>query len=185
MKYLDRHNLERLHLALQRRSTNESTLLRILAMTGMRTKELLTIRNTAIFDRGIMVTATKGSYDTVKELTPDLVAALRAMFAKFGDAELWQCLRPFSFEGLRKRLELELKHVAKVSIGINVNPHMLRHSVAMLCLDMTRGNVMAAKAILGHKSIQSTMRYLEHYNGQEAARDLFEVMASFGKVKVG
>jgi integrase/recombinase XerD len=48
--------------------------------------------------------------------------------------------------------------------GINakrVSPHTLRHSYALRCL-RHGGNVVAVSKLLGHRSISTTQRYVDH-----------------------
>jgi integrase/recombinase XerD len=58
------------------------------------------------------------------------------------------------------RLVTELAHTAGIEAK-RVTPHSLRHSYAIRCL-RNNGNVVAVSKLLGHSSIATTQRYVDH-----------------------
>jgi site-specific recombinase XerD len=64
---------------------------------------------------------------------------------------------PFSVSGLQKLIE-RAGNAAK--IGFKVHPHMLRHSTGFVLANKGT-DTRTLQAYLGHRSIQSTVRYTE------------------------
>lgn len=65
----------------------------------------------------------------------------------------------------------DLKQIAKAKLGLHLTSHMLRHSFATTLYDQHQ-NILLVGSLLGHKSTQTTERYL--HVSQEQSRKAIE-----------
>ena len=78
-----------------------------------------------------------------------------AAFEAFGKMELFG--KPFSSASLRQRL-----HLACQKPGVPaIHPHVVRHTFASWLVNESGVSLKTAQRMLGHRSIQHTVRYTE------------------------
>ncbi len=65
-----------------------------------------------------------------------------------------------------RSVERVIRQAAQAAFGLNVTPHMLRHTFATRVL--AKSNMRIVQELLGHASITTTQRYC-HPNGQQLA----------------
>jgi len=112
----------------------------------------------------------KGRKDRVVPLRPGVATALFAQRA--GDrGPLFVTNR----DGLRLRrraVEEEVRRlVLKAGIGRRITPHSLRHTFAIRAF-RHGGEVLAISKLLGHSSMATTLRYLDHLHLPDLAQSL-------------
>jgi integrase len=139
----------------------DSTMLRIAFRHGLRVSELSDLQWTQVeFETATLhVRRAKGGVTTTHPLMGDELRALRALKREAKSPFVFVSERgaPFTtagFASLVERAGIEAK------IGFKVHPHMLRHACGFVLAN--RGtDTRTLQAYLGHRSIQSTVRYAE------------------------
>jgi integrase/recombinase XerD len=135
-----------------------ATLLQILKETGARIGEIAKTKWTNIDTerKTIYITAEKGSNNRILPITNKLIAMLNAL-PKIND-KVFQpnkhSLR-VTFEGLRNRTATKLNNPRLKQIHF----HTFRHWKATMEYHKTK-DIIHVKTMLGHKSIESTMTYI-------------------------
>jgi integrase len=173
-----------------------SLLFAVLAVTGMRCDELAKITWSDLDKQSgaVAIRGSKRSFDRQLHLPTWLVDALLNHSACSGLADnnimellssnfshittprqshnAKQCLRDH-WRAIRSRL------------GCKTMPlHSLRHAVAMRMLEKT-DNIRRVAAVLGHKNINNTIKYLDYVNSLEASKDLLGIFADNQEFKKG
>jgi integrase len=133
----------------------------LLAYTGMRAGELMALVETDVRLTGdescVIVRTSKGGKPRRVPLNTDAVEAFRTLRA----LNAWG---PFSVSSLRKSL-----HAACGRLELPpIHPHVLRHSFASWLVNEGGVSLKTAKAILGHRNVQTTVRYVR--DDEAAAR---------------
>lgn len=64
-------------------------------------------------------------------------------------------------------------------LGFTVNPHSFRHVAAMLYLSMNKGDYASVQLILGHKKLDTTLKYYVDLKAEEAFRDLDALLEAY------
>ena len=101
----------------------------------------------------------KGGTATTHPLLGDEIRTLRALkrAAKSPFVFVSERGAPFTVSGLQKLVE---RAGIAAKLGFKVHPHMLRHATGFVLAN--RGtDTRTLQAYLGHRSIQSTVRYTE------------------------
>jgi len=156
-------------------AVRDRAMLELFYSSGLRLAELASLNISGGLDLAsgeVTVTGKRGKTRTV----PVGSKAAEALAAWIGQrTELAAVDEPALFVGRRgKRLtpraiELRLTHWAKQSgLGLNVHPHMLRHSFASHLLQSS-GDLRAVQEMLGHASIATTQIYT-HLDFQHLAK---------------
>lgn len=137
-------------------------------LTGLRRAEVLALRAGDLRDDGAgLVTyrvRTKGGYERHRELPPPALAAIRVALASRG--QTLEALAPdaalfaISSHGFYANLK---RYAAKAGLA-HVTPHVLRHSAAKLRRE-TGASIEDVGALLGHRSLHTTSRYLARLEG--------------------
>jgi integrase len=101
----------------------------------------------------------KGGTTTTHPLLGDELRALRALKRESKSPFIFVSERgaPFSVSGLQKLIE---RAGTAAKIGFKVHPHMLRHAAGFVLANKGT-DTRTLQAYLGHRSIQSTVRYTE------------------------
>jgi integrase/recombinase XerD len=121
----------------------------------------------------IRVRLSKGGHSRAVPVRAEIMTALQQLAAgRPGDAPLFVRRRGppgrLRIAGIRDQLA-ELGRAALIARP--VTPHMLRHSYATRCL-LHGGNLMAVSKMLGHQSLATTQRYVDHLE----LRDLLDAV---------
>ena len=139
----------------------DSTMLLIAFRHGLRVSELCDLQWTQVeFETATLyVRRAKGGLTTTHPLIGDELRALRALKREVKSPFVFVSERgaPFTtagFASLVERAGIEAK------IGFKVHPHMLRHTTGY-ALANKGTDTRTLQAYLGHRSIQSTVRYTE------------------------
>jgi len=139
-------------------------------LTGLRRTEVLGLRAgdlrhdhaSGIFTYRVRA---KGGYERHRELPAPALAAIRTALAGNGqrleeltpDAPLFAISSPGFYANLKR-------YAAKAGL-VNVTPHVLRHSAAKLRRE-TGASIEDVGALLGHRSLSTTSRYLARLEGE-------------------
>jgi type 1 fimbriae regulatory protein FimB/type 1 fimbriae regulatory protein FimE len=139
----------------------DSTMLLICFRHGLRAAELCDLQWTDVeFETGnIHIRRAKGGTAATHPLLGDEMRALRVLKREARSPFIFVSERgaPLTVAGLQKLVE-RAGHAA--GIGFKVHPHMLRHATGFVLAN--RGtDTRTLQAYLGHRSIQSTVRYTE------------------------
>lgn len=104
------------------------------------------------------------------------------------DLKTWSqgTLREFIFPGYsqssaRRSLTRKVSEVSHSFIGRHIHPHLFRHYYAMNALELLK-DIRSVQAVLGHKSINSTMHYLAK---ADCARDSLVICEKFTRARQG
>jgi site-specific recombinase XerD len=158
--------------------TRERALLGVLLGAGLRVAEAAALSISDIIedhdgDVSLFVVLGKGRKDRIVPIRPEVDALLRRYLVESG-RHLGDEGRLFlaSDRGAASRttvgvttrtlsrLVTELAETAGISAK-RVTPHSLRHTYAIRCL-RAGGNVVAVAKLLGHSTIATTQRYVDH-----------------------
>ena len=139
----------------------DSTMLLVCFRHGLRAGELCELQWTDVeFETGTLhIRRAKGGTATTHPLLGDEMRALRALKREAKALFIFVSERgaPFTVSGLQKLVE---RAGIAAKLGFKVHPHMLRHATGFVLAN--RGtDTRTLQAYLGHRSIQSTVRYTE------------------------
>jgi type 1 fimbriae regulatory protein FimB/type 1 fimbriae regulatory protein FimE len=139
----------------------DATMLLICFRHGLRASELCELQWSDIeFETGTLhIRRAKGGTATTHPLLGDEMRALRVLKRDAKSPFIFVSERgaPFTVAGLQKLVE-RAGNAAK--IGFKIHPHMLRHATGFVLAN--RGtDTRTLQAYLGHRSVQSTVRYTE------------------------
>ncbi len=138
-------------------------------LTGLRRTEVLALRAGDLSHdsaAGIVTyrVRAKGGYERHRELPPPALEAIRAAIASRGQSlealAREDLLFPISSHGFYTNLK---RYAEKAGLE-NVTPHVLRHSAAKLRRE-TGASIEDVGALLGHRSLHTTSRYLARLEG--------------------
>jgi integrase len=144
--------------------------------SGLRTGEVRRLRQSDLnLDaRSIRIEQSKGLKDRIVYLSGATLEALQTYLAVRGPANSDHVFlyrhRPLSVNYCGQRL-----HTYSGRCGLRVRPHQLRHSCATLLLN-AGAPVLTVQLLLGHKFIDTTLRYARLYDGT-VAHDYYRAMA--------
>ena len=162
-KHLTQREVEKLIAAAKnnRHGARDSCMLLICFRHALRASELCELQWTDVeFETATLhIRRAKGGTTTTHPLLGDELRALRALKREAKSAFIFVSERgaPFTVAGLQKLVE-RAGNVAK--IGFKVHPHMLRHAAGFVLANKGT-DTRTLQAYLGHRSIQSTVRYTE------------------------
>lgn len=180
MKYLKDFEYETLHAHLSASMSQRLTLLELLLNTGMRCEELLSVSLNSIDREGfVSVKGAKGSLDRKVPLDPEFCRKLRIVYASLGgNFPLMDAVSTTSNKLSRKRLLRKIWHETATACGIRLNVHGLRHTFAVRNLRHLSGAdaLLKLRLIMGHKSINSTVRYLDIIESERLAPGILAAM---------
>ena len=139
----------------------DSTMLLIAFRHGLRVSELCGLQWSDVeFESGTLhLRRAKGGATSTHPLLGDELRALRALKREAKSPFIFVSERgaPFSVAGLQKLIE---RAGIEARMPFKVHPHMLRHATGF-ALANKGTDTRTLQAYLGHRSIQSTVRYTE------------------------
>ena len=135
----------------------------IMVQTGLRTCEIRRLKWAAVdFEhRSLRIEQSKGQQDRVVFLSPTAIEALKGL-PRSAEFVFTRYYRRLSRRYCQSRLETLGKTCA-----VKATPHQLRHTAATLLLNSGM-SVWGVQAILGHKSVQTTLGYARTYDSTVA-----------------
>jgi len=137
--------------------------------SGLRAGEVRRLRlsDLDLAARRVRIEQSKGLRDRVVCLSAETVEALRTYLSVRGPAAtdhvFLHCHRPLSPTYFGRRLR-----TLGAGCGVRVTPHQLRASFATLLLN-AGASVLTVQALLGHKHVDTTLRYARVYDSTVAA----------------
>ena len=162
-EHLTKREVEKLIEATKsnRHSARDSTMILISFRHGLRASELCELQWTDVeFETAnLHIRRAKGGKTTTHPPLGDEVRALRVLKRQAKSAFVFVSERdaPFTVSGLQKLIE---RAGIAAQIPFKVHPHMLRHATGFVLAN--RGtDTRTLQAYLGHRCIQSTVRYTE------------------------
>lgn len=174
---VDDDNWVTLYHAVRARDTIAARVLEVQMVAGLRVGDVLRIERAAIADgltRHVLTFPQKGGRDRTYHLGDGpLREAFRRLFDRLarckGDARTVQDHLGTNYAAAYKRVQRELDRVARaIELPGRSNTHRLRRTVAVQALRTTR-DLHAVAQLLGHRSIQSTMRYVDEERPDDVA----------------
>lgn len=145
---------------------------------GLRISEILNLElhHLDFKSKTIFVERGKGDKSRAVPMTPRLVVELKRYVEKYrpkvGDSN-HVFLMPSGRVVLPNFVNEDLKKVAKEHLGLHLTSHMLRHSFATTVYELCK-DLLVAKELLGHESIETTERYL--HVSRKKSREILEKM---------
>ncbi|MFP3883629.1 MAG: tyrosine-type recombinase/integrase [Actinomycetota bacterium] len=160
-------------------SRHASALVWLMAGAGLRVQEACSARIEDLSD-DLLTVRVKGGHRQTRALSP---AVLDAVLAVVGDREEGPIV--VDPEGLSVGVRRAQRLIAELGVlaGISdhVHPHILRHTAATLALE-AGASVEDVSALLGHRSIETTLRYVRNRDviagTRDAAHRLGDVLSS-------
>ena len=158
----------------------ECALLTVALGSGLRLSELIHLDCTDLIDDAeggttIHVRHGKGAKDRLvpvrKEVRKAVEKYLEAADRRLGDPSplFWSEDRAIvareSWRLSTKTASAIIREAAdRANLRKRVSPHALRHTFAVNCYLYSNGDIVAVSKLLGHSSIKTTMRYVDHLN---------------------
>lgn len=170
--------------------TLESLLIAIGIETGARASELLTIatQDFNFADCSVFIVGLKGSLSGRYPLSIELARSINEFL---GTHLILNQNKPLStwdndhrISTRYRRLEREFRARVDVAIGIDgieYTLHSLRRRIGQLVYQANDRDIMAAKAILRHRSVTSTQHYLNHISLSDVTPQVAEFNKKFKK----
>jgi integrase len=168
-------------------------ILKVALATGLRVSELAALDVSDLTQMGgawwIAVRSGKGRKSRQVGLSPDDAAEVLAYIAATGRRFAATADRATPLWLSRRNGRLSSRHVrrlidsmadlaqarGKIAPGKQISPHALRHTLAIALLrgdpetGRRKASTMEVKAVLGHASLTTTQRYLEHLSREDLA----------------
>jgi type 1 fimbriae regulatory protein FimB/type 1 fimbriae regulatory protein FimE len=162
-EHLTEREVEKLIAAAKgnRHGARDSTMILIGFRHGLRASELCELQWADVEFEGatLHIRRAKGGAAGTHPLLGDELRALRVLKREAKSAFIFVSERgaPFTVAGLAKLIE---RAGNEAKIGFKVHPHMLRHAAGFVLANKGT-DTRTLQAYLGHRSIQSTVRYTE------------------------
>ncbi len=164
-KYLTKQEMRQLLSVIK--NHRDKIMILFLYNTGLRNSELihLEIKHLNFENNTVKVVQGKGGKDRIVNIVDeDLILALKAYIGnrKKGTLFLSNWGKPFTSRGIQKIIK---KYATKAGLEeiSRITPHTLRHTFAVHALD-SGVNIVTINKQLGHKSLQTTLIYMEISN---------------------
>ncbi len=164
------------HAGVRRMGLMDRAWFLLMLHSGLRTGEVRRLRQSDLNlnDRRIRIEQSKGLKDRMVYLSQPTIDALQAYFVVRGPAGSEHVFlyrhRPLGVTYCLQRLQ-----TYGGRCGLQVRPHQLRHSCATLLLN-AGAPVLTVQLLLGHKFVDTTLRYARLYDGTVAS-DYYRAMA--------
>jgi len=177
---LSRAEMRRL-LATREPGSRDHALLALMLGTGLRASEVCRLRLEDLVgdeagDLSVRVRQGKGRKDRVVPLAPQVAQAVTDYLSALGNGSVRKVSEPLfpSRQGTgrmsRRRLaQLVADAVKAAGVTKPISPHSLRHSYGIALLRNGASPIAVGK-LLGHASIATTQRYLDHLEAAELKR---------------
>jgi type 1 fimbriae regulatory protein FimB/type 1 fimbriae regulatory protein FimE len=144
-----------------RHGHRDATIILICFRHALRASELCELQWTDVeFESATLhIRRAKGGTTTTHPLLGDEMRGLRVLKREARSPFVFLSERgaPFTVSGLQKLIEVVGN---RAKIGFKVHPHMLRHAAGFVLANKGT-DTRTLQAYLGHRSIQSTVRYTE------------------------
>jgi type 1 fimbriae regulatory protein FimB/type 1 fimbriae regulatory protein FimE len=144
-----------------RHGTRDSTMILICFRHGLRASELCELQwsDVELETATLHLRRAKGGAIGTHPLLGDELRALRALKREANSPFIFVSERgaPFTVSGLQKMIE---RAGIEAKIPFKAHPHMLRHATGYVLANKGT-DTRTLQAYLGHRSIQSTVRYTE------------------------
>jgi len=154
----------------------DRTMFLLMLRCGLRVSEVSHLPWTAVdLERDTLrIDNSKGQVDRVVSLSPDVATALRqwhglqapAHGLLFPSPQTHQRGRPLGARQIRNRMT---RYLTLAGITKPYSPHTLRHTFATQLLN-AGASLEVVKALMGHRSLQMTLRYTELYDRTKRAQ---------------
>lgn len=153
------------------RLSAEKLLVAVIIQTGCRASESLSLspRDFNFSDNTVKITGVKNSLSGTYPITPQLTKAIKNYITDCAiptatPLSLWR--KPMlTLDSRYRRLERAFKLLCMVSLNTtDLTLHSCRRRVGQLVYSKTNFDLMAARAVLRHRSVTSTQHYLTHVN---------------------
>ena len=145
--------------AAESHSSAAHALVWLMAGAGLRVTEACRARLEDINDVGYLSVTVKGGHTQLKPLSAPVSEAITAAA---DSRESGPVLMNRDGNPLSRRRAWELMERLTTSVGIeSCTPHTLRHTAATLALE-AGASVEDVKELLGHRSLETTLRYIEN-----------------------
>ncbi|MFI3329975.1 MAG: tyrosine-type recombinase/integrase [bacterium] len=158
IEVVESHNIPRILNYANTLNSNANLLLKLLITSGIRTSEVIQIKNKNIFikDKYILLEHTKSGYERILPLVEDIIPLLEQV--KSNRVYLFSNTEETHFKPSFVR-----SIIARTKKALNIevlSAHKLRHSFATFhCKNGT--NLKVLQELLGHRSILMTQRYID------------------------
>ena len=162
-EHLTEREIEKLIAAAKnnRYGQRDATMLLVCFRHGLRAGELCELQWTDVeFETGTLhIRRAKGGTVATHPLLGDEMRALRLLKREARSPFIFVSERgaPFTVSGLQKLVE---RAGIAAKIGFKIHPHMLRHATGFVLANKGT-DTRTLQGYLGHRSIQSTVRYTE------------------------
>ena len=167
MKYLSKDKIKEVLSRAYQSNHKHHLLLNILAHTGCRVSELLSITPQDIdYDNCQVIIRGKG--DKIRSVdVPEFLLTILGLYVKHNKITKREKIIPLT----RQRVQQITQELA------GVNPHIFRHSYAIHLLRKTR-NIRYVQVQLGHSTISTTQIYLKHMDFEEEKKCLNDLYST-------
>lgn len=185
-KHLTDEHFYRFRAFLSQTETTQMTMLLLLLQTGMRQDEVVRLKwmNFSFgVEPRVFVEAAKDSVSRwlpMDGLLADRVKRLGLADAYFRSGGcLGDLISDARNSASQKKALRRAFHIAlQLAIGDHrYSAHSLRHTFALRCLKAMGNDLLKVKLIMGHKSINSTARYLEYLRAEDLHADVLRAIA--------
>jgi integrase/recombinase XerD len=159
------------HRARQRGGRMDLAWFLLMLHSGLRTCEVRSLRfeHLDLAHRRVRIEQSKGLKDRMVYLTDATIAALQGYLAVRGLREaLPEQIFLYSHKPLTRTYCGQRLDTYARRCGVRISAHQLRHSCASLLLN-AGAPVLTVQSLLGHKFVDTTMRYARLYDGTVAA----------------
>lgn len=179
-KYIDREVIQKVVDACQNRQ--DKLIISIFAETGVRIGELTRIKVSDIRKSREIKISGKGSKDRTVPITPILASGLKLFIEENGRKPqdyIFQNEAQYAGEPMKvKTVRRRIKKYFLETVGLEMTPHWLRHSMAIMLL-LDGCDIVTIQNILGHEDINTTRLYLNITNPQRNAAYQAHIGKSF------
>lgn len=181
-KHLTDEHFYRYRAFLSTLNTTQATILLLLLQTGMRQDEVVRLSWTSFSlgeDPKVYVTASKASVSRWLPLDGLLAARCRDLPFVPAGITIGQLISNSNDPRAQKRAVRRAFHISlQLAIGDHrYSTHSLRHTFALRCLRAMENDILKVQLIMGHRSINSTARYLQYMRTQDLHADVLRAIA--------
>jgi site-specific recombinase XerD len=156
------------------------TAVEILIRTGIRQDELVRLEASSfdLANRLIKVKAAKGSLDRAVPIAEECLGRVRALVLQLGGRSLGQLLSSSRSKDTQTRQVRRIfERVQREALGEKAfSAHATRHSWALKIYLGTGKDLLKTQKAMGHKNINSTVRYVQYLQMQELAPEILKAV---------
>ena len=169
MKTLEKKDWLRINSFLQNSKHPLDTIIQCALETGARVSEVVGVKPSLVVDGYLKIKALKGSNNRTVPISPNLEAKIKSLPSPFPDVFSLHSIK-VKAENRRRIIDRRFRWICAHLFIHPVGLHTLRHT---LCSELYREtkNICLVRDFIGHKSINSTLRY-QHLNQKEEAENI-------------